>query len=123
MEGDKEMKAKLERIAGDAGMRKQVRQAALGYGTEEMLPKVKERTPVKSGKLLGTETCKVRVSSKKEDIGIAIIAGGAEAPYARIVHETHKTKSKFIESVILESASTALEGIAKRLDLEKAAEG
>lgn len=123
MEGADEMKAKLEQLAKEAGMRMQVRQAALGYATEEMLPKMKARTPVKTGKLLGTETCKVRVSTKKEDIGIALIAGGAEAPYARIVHETHKTKSKFIESVILESASTALEGIAKRLDLEKAAEG
>lgn len=123
MEGDAEMKAKLERIASDQGMRKQARAAALGFGTEVMLPKMQERTPVKKGRLLRSETCKVRVSSKKEDIGITLIAGGPDVPYALIVHETHKTKSKFMESVLFESASIAMEEIAKRIDLEQAAKG
>ena len=51
----------------------------------------------------------VLVSSKRQDIRIAIVMGGSLAPYARIVHETHPTKSKFLESVILEAAGTAAE--------------
>jgi hypothetical protein len=125
MEGDKDMLRRLERVAGDQGMRKQAREAALGFAREECLPLMVERTPKKTGKLRSTETVKVRVSSKKEDIGVTLVAGGPRAPYARIVHEDlrarHKVgQAKYMESVILEKRSTAAQGIGSRLSLEEA---
>jgi hypothetical protein len=125
MEGDKELIRKLEHLAGDQGMRKQARAAALAFAREECLPLMVERTPKKTGKLRSTETVKVRISSKKEDIGVTLVAGGAQAPYARIVHEDlrarHKVgRSKYMESVILEKRSSAAQGIGSRLNLEEA---
>lgn len=119
--GDKEMLRKLENIAGDKGMRKVARAATLEVA-EELLRKMKERTPVKKGHLRDSERILVMVSAKKEDIRISLIAGGEDVPYAARVHETHPTKSKFMESVILEAAPTAGQEIAARIDLKQAAE-
>jgi hypothetical protein len=119
MTGDKEMKDRLAHVAGDKGMRKVARGAALEVGGEK-LELAKDRAPEKTGRLKRSGIVKVLVSSKKEDIRISIIFGGALAPYARIVHETHKTHSKFLESVILEAANTALGEIAEKIDLRQA---
>ena len=120
LEGDKEMLQKLERVAGDQGMRKVARTATLEVGGV-LLDRMKERTPVKTGKLRDSERILVLVSSKKEDIRISLIAGGPGVLYAAKVHETHKTQSKFMESVILEAVPTAAQDIAARIDLKTAA--
>ncbi len=120
MTGDKAMLRKLEHLAGDKGMRKQARAAAIEIW-ESKLPIMQERTPFKTGKLRRSEKMRVMVSSKKEDIRLSLIAGGVGVEYARRVHETHKTKSKFMESVLLESASTAGRDIAAKIDLKAAA--
>ena len=122
LEGDKEMLDKLRRVAGDQGMRKQARGAALEVGGEK-IEIVKGRTPVKTGRLQRSEHVKVLVSSKKEDIRIALVAGGPTALYARKVHETHKTHAKFLESVILEAASTVARELGAKIDLRKAVSG
>jgi len=122
LSGDKEMKRKLENIAGDKGMRKVARAATLEVGGE-MVMRMKERTPVKKGHLRDSERILVMVSSKKEDIRISLVAGGPDVLYAAKVHETHPTKSKFMESVILETAPTAGQDIAARIDLRQAAGG
>jgi len=114
--GDKEMKAKLMAVAGDKGMRKYARVAALEVGGV-ILERMKAETPVKSGKLVDSEVMKVMVSSKKEDIRITLTAGGPDVPYARVVHETHKTKSKFMERPLLAAAPTAGRDIAEKIDL------
>jgi len=122
MTGDKEMKKKLERVAGDQGMRKEARTATIEVGGE-LLDRMKARTPVKTGKLQRSERLLVMVSPKKEDIRLSLIAGGGpeNVLYARKVHETHKTHSKFMESVIFEAAPTAGQQIAAKIDLQRAA--
>lgn len=120
MTGDKQMLARLERLAGDKGMRKELRKATVEVG-ETKIPIVQERTPVDKGNLVRSVRLRVMVSPKKEDIRISIVAGGPTAPYAARVHETHKTKSKFIESVILEAVPTAAADIGARIDLRAAA--
>ena len=119
-EGEKEMKAKLMAIAGDKGMRKHARGAALEVGAV-ILEAVKAATPVDSGDLQRSEVMKIMVSSKKEDIRITIQAGGDGILYAAVVHETHKTKSKFMERPLLAAAPTAGRDIAAKIDLKRAA--
>lgn len=117
LEGDKEMKAKLQHIAGDKGMRKVARAATLEVADDVMLPKMQERTPVKTGRLLRSERTLVMVSSKKEDIRISLIAGGPGVLYAAKVHATHPTKAGFMSSVLTEAVPTAGQDIASRIDL------
>lgn len=121
-EGDKAMKQKLRNVAGDKGMRKIARGAALEVAGEFLI-EMKAGTPFKTGKLRNSEKIRVLVSSKKEDIRITMVAGGPEAPYAWIVHERHKKKPKFMESVILEHAPTAGQEIAAKIDLRQAVQG
>lgn len=118
MDGDKAMKKRLEAAATDQGMKKEIRKAVKEVGLEK-LAIVQERTPVKSGKLRASERLLVMVSAKKEDIRISLVAGGPDVNYARRVHETHKTHSKFLESVILEAVPTVGRELADRIDLKR----
>ena len=120
--GDKEMLAKLKRVAGDQGMRKEARRAA-SVVWEKRVPIMQERTPEKTGRLKRSERMRVMVSSKKEDIRLTLIAGGPLAPYAAIVHETHPTKGKFMESVIREAVPTAAAELSVEIDLGQAVAG
>lgn len=87
---------------------------------------VKRRTPVDNGTLRGT----VHVEGPEIGDGMvstSVVAGGPSAPYAVIVHEDltaqHKVgQAKFIESVIMESKATIGERVAKRVDLNRAAQ-
>ena len=63
---------------------------------------------------------RVMVSSKKEDIRLALLAGRGLL-YARKVHETHKTKSGFMRSVLLEAAASVAGEIGAEIDLRAAA--
>jgi hypothetical protein len=118
MQGDAMMRDQLRRTIKEAP--KELRRALLDFA-ESKVPIVVERTPRKTGKLQGTVRARVMVSGKKEDLRVTISAGGPDAPYARIVHETHKTQSKFIESVILESRGTAAGDIAGLVSEERLA--
>lgn len=118
LEGDKLMRKKLEHAASDQGMRKVARKATVEFGGE-LLTLMQHRTPVKTGKLVRSERLVVMVSPKKEDIRIALVAGGGDILYARKVHETHPTHSKFMESVIHEGAATAGPAIARKIDLRE----
>lgn len=118
LEGDRAMKRRLQAAAGDAGMRKVARAALLEVG-DALVQKMQAETPVKKGKLRASEGRRALVSGKKEDLRITLFAGGPTAPYARIVHERHKTKSKFMERVILEAVPTAAADIAAKIDLRR----
>jgi len=126
LEGEKELKAKLASIAGDKGMRKEARGAALEVAAT-LVEQMKARTPVKTGKLRDSERLKVMVSSKKEDIRISLLAGGPDAPYAALIHNDTKLRhpnggqSKFMESVILEAVPTAARDLAEKIDLRRVA--
>jgi len=120
MTGDKEMLRKLTKVAGDQGMRKQARQAVTEVG-QSKVEVMKTRTPVKTGRLLRSERIKVLVSPKKEDIRLALIAGGPDALHARKVHETHPTHAKFMERTLHEAASTIAAEIGAKIDLKQAA--
>ena len=119
LEGEQQMRKRLEHLASDKGMRKELRAAATEVGGEK-LEVAKDRAPYKTGRLRNSAKLKVMVSSKKEDIRIALIFGGPEAPYAVRVHESHPTQSKFLESVLLESARTIAAELGAKIDLEAA---
>jgi len=120
--GDKEMLRKLERVASDKGMRKEAR-AALNEVADPMVEEMKADTPVKTGRLQRSERKRVMVSSKKEDMRISLIAGGGpeDIRYAARVHETHKTKSKFMEKTLLRHKGTLGGELAAKIDLRRAA--
>jgi hypothetical protein len=126
MTGDKEMLAKLVRLASDKGIRKQLRVATLEVA-ESMVELMKFRTPVKTGKLMRSERALAMVSPKKEDVRVTMVAGGVGIEYAQRVHENLTAKhpgggqAKYMESVLLESAPTAGREIAIRIDLKDAA--
>jgi hypothetical protein len=130
MQGDKEMKAKLRAIASDKGMRKEARKALKEVGGR-MLEVMKDRTPVKTGRLVESLRTWVMISAKKEDMRISFLAGGASYNifYARKVHEDLKAhhnnggQAKFMESVINENASTAAAEIAGIIDMAAAVHG
>lgn len=117
LQGDKEMKARLVNLIREAP--KELRKAMLVVATQK-LEEIKARTPMKSGKLRGSERVKLLVSGKKEDLRVTILAGGPDAPYARIVHEVHPTQKKFFESVILEAVPTIGAEIGSQFDLKRA---
>lgn len=123
LEGSKQLEKKLKAIAGDKGMRKVARAALLELGAV-LVEKMQAGTPVKKGKLRDSEKTRALVSAKKEDLRITLVAGGDEAPYAAIVHDRHKTKSKFMERVLLGAVPTAGQDLANRIDMRRvAAEG
>lgn len=111
------MRRRLEKIAGDQGMRKEARRAASDVWSKRV-PIMQARTPVKTGRLQRSEKFRVMVSSKKEDIRLALIAGGDGVLYARKVHDTHKTHSGFMLSVLMEAATTVAREIGAELHLE-----
>jgi hypothetical protein len=119
--GDKEMKRRLEHLTSEKGLRKEARAATKEVGGEKLAISV-DRAPEKTGKLKRSGRLLVMVSPKKEDIRISLVFGGPDVLYARRVHETHKTQSKFLESVILEAAGTAGHEIAAKIDLKRAAD-
>jgi hypothetical protein len=103
-------------------MRKQAREATKSVA-ESRVPVMQARTPRKTGKLQQSERVKVMVSSKKEEIRIALIAGGPDVLYARKVHATHKEQPLFLEKTLLELANTAAAEIGAKIDLKKATVG
>lgn len=85
----------------------------------------KRRTPVKTGALRSTIH---QEGPFREDrrVWSSIVAGGPAAGYAVIVHEDltafHKVgQAKYIESVIMESRPSMAARVAKRIDLNRAA--
>lgn len=113
------MKRRFEKLIRENP--KVLRRAVLATA-ESWVPLVVARTPRKTGRLQRSVKAKAMVSTKREDFRAALVAGGQLAPHARIVHETHKTKSKFLERVALEKVPTAGREIAARYDLGQAAQ-
>lgn len=117
--GDTEMKAKLRGVAREFPL-----EARRGTGVvaQQKLELAQERCPVKSGKLQasGKKSVSIRKSGATPNILATVKFGGPGIPYARIVHETHPTKSKFLESVMLEAVPTIGADLAREIDLKKA---
>lgn len=97
---------------------------AMRIETEIEATEARRRTPVKTGVLRAS----IHVTGPDHRgrlISTHIVAGGPAAPYAVAVHENlyafHATgRSKFVESVLLESVPFLSARIAKRVDLNKA---
>jgi HK97 gp10 family phage protein len=121
VQGDKALIRKLEQVASEKGLRKEARGALLDYGEELVVKELRPNTPRKTGALQDSEVAKAMVSAKKEDLRVTLKAGGPTAPYAPRVHETHKTKGKFLEKTIRAAQPKAAQEIAVRIDLRKAA--
>lgn len=111
---------------------------ALYLETEIEATEVKRRTPVWNpdnpvphGHVPGSLRASIHVVGPirvGDAVYTLIVAGGTAAPYALYVHEDleafHKTgQAKYIESVILESAPYILQRVARRVDLNRAAQG
>lgn len=120
LEGDRQMRQKLEGLAREFPL-----EARRGTNVvaKQKLAIAQERTPVKSGKL--RDSGRVSVSIKKKgqnpNISATIKFGGPDILYARKVHETHKTHSKFLERTLQESVGTIGADLAREIDLKKAA--
>lgn len=113
LEGDRAMKAKIER--GIAEAPKEMRRALLAVG-ERKLEGLRAATPVKKGWLRDSERLRVMVSAKKEDIRISLLVGDERAWYARIV----ESKQKFFQTFILAQVGSIGGEIAGEFDLRRA---
>lgn len=122
--GDKAMKRTLMQVASDKGMRKEARAALKTVGGRK-LEIAKSRVKVRTGKLLRSGRLYLMVSPKREDLRIAIAFGGASygVLYARKVHETHPTHSRYLVSVIMEAAGSVGRELGQEIDLRRAAKG
>jgi hypothetical protein len=87
---------------------------------QEFLSEIIPGVPFKTGRLAGSAKIRVSIRKKagKENIAASIVF---TAPYARKVHETHKTQSKFLEGPLLARVPTAGGEIAEKIALKKAA--
>ncbi len=120
--GEKKMAAKLQAIALKIPAKAA---AALFIEANIEATEVRRRIPVDTGALRGsTEVSKPKVEGgvALADISVTISVGGPGVTYAIPVHENldafHKTgRSKYLESVIMESAPFMTKRLAKRLDI------
>jgi hypothetical protein len=119
LEGDRQMKQKLEGFAREFPLeaRRGTRVVANQKGDL-----AQARAPEKTGKLKASKriAVSIRRSASVTNISATVKFGGPDVPYARIVHATHPTKSKFLESVMLESVNTIGADLAREIDLKKA---
>ncbi len=135
LKGGPEMKKVLK--AFKEGMPKEIAAAIYQEATAEAT-EVAKRTPVWNparpiprGTTSGALRASVKATKPVQEgkrIYCTIVAGGAEAAYAIIVHEdleaVHATgQAKFLESVISESRSSMGARIAARIDFNRAAKG
>lgn len=125
--GDRAMKGRLE---GAVLNLPKVARTALKEWAEEKLAIATERAPEKTGKLKRSGKIRVMIrkrktsllghatSSRVGDFSASIVFGGPDVLYARKVHETHKTHSKFLERTVHEAVPTAGPELAAKLDLK-----
>lgn len=114
LEGDREMKGVFKRLIAESP--KELRRSLVAVGGRK-LEILRARTPYKTGKLRASERMRVMVSGKREDLRISLLAGDETAWYARIV----ESRTKFMESTILESVPTIGREIAAEVELRRAA--
>lgn len=117
MTGEKEMKKNLEGYARE--MPKAARKGTKEWATEKLTIAV-NRAPEKTGKLKASGKIRTSIRKKegKENIAASLVFGGPDVLYARRVHETHKTNSKFLERTIHEAAPTAAAELAAKIQLK-----
>lgn len=117
--GDREMKQKLQGCAREFPLeaRRGTRVVAM-----QKADLAQERAPEKTGKLKASKrvSVSIRKSGATPNISATVKFGGPDVRYARIVHETHPTQSKFLESVLLEAVPTIGADLAREIDLKKA---
>jgi hypothetical protein len=93
----------------------------------EKLEIARERAPEKTGRLKRSGRLRVSIRKKegKENITAFLVFGGGpeQVRHALIVHENHKTHSKYLERTILEAVNTAGAEIAEKIALKKVAMG
>ena len=114
LEGDREMKGVFKRLIAESP--KELRRSLVAVGGRK-LEILRARTPYKTGKLRASERMRVMVSGKREDLRISLLAGDETAWYVRIV----ESRTKFMESTILESVPTIGREIAAEVELRRAA--
>lgn len=124
LEGGEAMKVKLRLLAHQFPL--EVRRAA-NVVIDRKLAITQERVPVKTGKLKKTGRKMVSLSKVggAPNVSASIVYGSLEVLYARRVHEDllakHKVgQAKYVESVILESVSTAGSELANEISLQRA---
>lgn len=82
---------------------------ALNTVAKEVFSESQRRVPVDTGNLRGSG----RISAAKPDALVATLSyGGTASAYALIVHETHKTKSKYLEAPARERAKSLKDAVA-----------
>ena len=117
--GDKAMAAKITAIAIVTPVKAG---AALFIEANIEAAESRRRTPVDTGALRASHEVSKPDISGLGDISVTISVGGPSAPYAVVVHEDldafHKVgQAKYLESVIMESASFFTRRVGKRMGL------
>jgi len=120
LQGDRAMRRRLEKVAGEKGLRKVARGASAKVGESHILTPARDAAPEKTGRLKRSGRVKISVSSARQNIRITVIFGGPLAPYAAIVHATHPTKAKFLERALHEARRTVGLALAEDIDLRRA---
>jgi len=120
MSGGDEMRAKLQRLAKRFPQEEEM---ALFQEAQIEMTESKKRVPVDTGTLRASGHV-LKPETKWGRTSVDLVYGGAAEKYAVIVHEdleaNHKVgQAKFLESVLMESAPTMGERIAKRVEFNK----
>jgi HK97 gp10 family phage protein len=100
-------------------VRHQLEEAAQAAG-DDLVEKVRDRTPVKTGILRDSFTATKEVKRNKVVIHVA-----TDVPYAPFVHEDLKAQhqvgdAKFLESVMDEAEPQIMRAVGARINLKKA---
>ncbi len=97
------------KLMGIAAQVPQLGEAALLAEAELIRTASMVNTPVRFGVLKASHRVTSRITAEGPEAAISV--GGAAKKYAVVVHETHRTKSKFLEN----AANAAMEGMSGRL--------
>jgi hypothetical protein len=80
-----------------------------------MMTAAKRDAPVDTGTLRASGTVFVPEVSR-QDVSVLLGFGGPAAIYALLVHETHRTRSKFLERNVNQQASQLERDVAEEVD-------
>jgi hypothetical protein len=121
--GVPQMKQRLQTVAREFPLA--ARRGTKEWAIEKLLTPAVSAAPELTGRLKRSGRLQISIRKKagQENITVFVIFGGGpeRVRHALIVHETHKTKSKYLERAILAAVPTAGPEIAEKIHLKKLA--
>lgn len=89
---------------------------ALEVEAQKVLDKAKQLAPVKTGRL--RDSGRIEKADSKTGPAFRLRFGDEDVPYAAVVHETHKTRRKFLQRAVLESGPETIRKLKEHFDRE-----